>query len=221
MVKLLWIGEFEFARKLIANSEYRSLGSFEEYLFNLVICVQGSGWGGWHFSHPEHNHGVHYGFLYGNEAFKQSSMPLTDLLKMDVPCFSSIDGLVDVKFDKTELERVGTIIPQELQKELRLPLILFGPLGDYPGKYKLVGSKIEEFLLQNLLKLTDASFDKFKENLSYKLFDSISTLNRRKFSSIYKVFFKLEQDELSRVWLNARYDPFWPKSVQASLSNEF
>lgn len=145
LVKLLWIGEFEFARKLIANSENRSLGSFEEYLFNLVICVQGSGWGGWHFSHPEHNHGVHYSFLYGNEAFKQSSMPLSDLLKMDVPCFSSIDGLVDVKFDKTELERVATIIPQELQKELRLPLILFGPLGDYPGKYRLVGSKIEEF----------------------------------------------------------------------------
>lgn len=231
LVKLLWIGEFEFARKLFDDPEYyRSGYSLEEYLFNLVVCVRQSGWGGWYFSHPEHN-GVRYAFLYGNEAFRLSTTPLYDLLKMDNPSFSSIDGLVDVTFDRTELERVASIVPQEYHKDLRLPLILFGPLGDYlgthdyQGKYKLLGGRTEDFLLQKLLKLNKAPFDKFKETQGLKFVDNISTLNRRKFRTIYKVFFKLDRaesrSELSGVWLNARYDPYWPRSIQASLSNQF
>jgi uncharacterized protein (UPF0216 family) len=144
---------------------------------------------------------------------------------MDKPYFSSIDGLVDVTFDRTELERVADIVPQEYHKELRLPLVLFGPLGDYSGKYKLLGGRTEDFLLQKLLKLNNASFEKFRETQGLKLVDDISMLNRRKFRTIYKVFFKLDrtesQSELSGVWLNARYDPYWPKSIQAPLSNQF
>jgi len=231
LVQLLWIGEFEFARKLFDSPEYYHSGySLEEYLFNLVICVRDSGWVGWYFSHPEYK-GVHYAFLYGDEAFKKSTAPLSDLIKMDSPCFSSIDGLVDVKFDKTELERVANVIPEDYHKELRLPLILFGPLGNYPGKYdyqgkyKLLGGKAEEFLLQNLLKLTDAPFDEFKETRGVKLVYSISTLKRRKFETIYRVIFELERaesrSEMSGVWLNARYDPYWPKSIQAPLIDKF
>jgi hypothetical protein len=154
--------------------------------------VRDSGWAGWYFSHPEYK-GVRYAFLCGDEAFKKSTAPLSDLIKMDSPCFSSIDGLVDVKFDKTELERVANVIPEDYHKELRLPLILFGPLGNYPGKYdyqgkyKLLGGKAEEFLLQNLLKLTDAPFDKFTETRGVKLVDSISTLKKRKVETIYRV----------------------------------
>lgn len=152
LVKLLWIGEFEFARKLFDEPEYYYGGkSLEEYLFNLVVCVRQLGRPGWFFSHPEYD-GVRYAFLYGDEAFKQSTIPLSNLLKMDAPSFSSIDGLVNVTFDKTELKRIASIVPQAYHQELRLPLILFGPMGDYPGKYKFLGGKTESFLLQKLLK---------------------------------------------------------------------
>lgn len=221
LVMLLWIGEYEFARKLFEDSEYYHGGaSLAEYLFDLVIMVREIGWGGWHFSHPEY-YGVRYGFLYGREAFNVSTVPLSCLLKMDYPYFSSIDGLVDIKFDKGELERIAIMVPQKYHQELRLPLLL---LRSQQGKYKLIGGKTEEFLLHTLLKLTKAPFEKFKETPYAQFVNDISTLRRRKFNTIYKVFFELEQaefrSETSNVWLNARYDPYWPKSIQAPVSDK-
>jgi len=211
LVLLLWVDETEFARRLFEESKYHFRGeSLEEFLFQLVVCVRERGWRGWFFDHPEYG-SVQYCTLWEPQAFKLSTTPLSELLKMDNPCFSSIDGLMDIKFDKSELEKVANLIPQEFHQELRLPLILLGPLrGDYQGKYKLIGGKLEDFLLQNLLKLTTAPFDKFKETDYGKLIGNISTLKRRKFKTIYKVFFEFDRSEMSGVWLSSRYDhPYW------------
>ncbi len=79
LVNLLWIGEYEFARKLFEDSEYyHGEANLAEYLFNLVIIVQEEGWGGWHFRHPEY-YGVRYGFLYGHEALNVTTIPLVKL----------------------------------------------------------------------------------------------------------------------------------------------
>jgi uncharacterized protein (UPF0216 family) len=142
-------------------------------------------------------------------------------MNMDNPCFSSIDGLVDIKFDKGELERIATMVPQKYHQELRLPLLL---LRCQQGKYKLIGGKNEEFLLHTLLKLTNAPLEKFKETPYTHFVDDIATLRRSKSNTIYKVFFELEQDQLpsetETVWLYARYDPYRPKPIQAPESDK-
>jgi uncharacterized protein (UPF0216 family) len=236
IVNLLWISEYEYARKLFEQMRYTPRGeSLEEFLFRLVVLVRDSSWGGWYERYPEYDY-VRYGFLNEHEAYKASSTPLSELLKMSDPHFSSIDGLVNVgfkdnfitdkRFDKSELERVAGIIPAEYHAQIRLPLVFLNPAtGNFQGKYKLIGSKLEEFLVQTLLKQTKVTLEKFKETPYVKTFDSITTLRRRGFNKIYKVFYNFQGNELSSdsssVWLNARHDPYWPKSVQAQLSDSF
>jgi len=206
LVLLLWIDEIELAQELWKKEKHHFLeSSLEETLFKLVICErEGPGWG---YRHPEFDNLVRYCVLWEEQAFKLSTIPLSDLLSMDKPNFSSVDGLIDVQFDKSELERIANIVPKEYHRDLRLPLIFLGPITDeYQGKYKVIGSNLENFLLQKLLKLTSVSFEKYKVE-SVKSVNKISTLNRRRFKTIYKVFPHFER---SPVWLSVTYNnPFF------------
>jgi hypothetical protein len=89
----------------------------------------------------------------------------------------------------------------------------------------LIGGKLEEFLLQTLLKQTKASIDKFKETQGAKIFDNLSTLHRRGFYEVYSIFFNIDPDstlsEMGNVWINARHNPYYPKPIQATLSEHF
>lgn len=126
-----------------------------------------------------------YGIL--DQAFNLSTAPLSDLLKMDKPSYSSIDKLVNVDFNKRELERIAKIIPQQYHQELRLPLIFLRNIQEYDD-YKLIGGSVEAYLLNNLLKLTDLRFEKYSEERYLYKGNSISTLKRRRFNTIYKIF---------------------------------
>jgi len=115
-----------------------------------------------------------------------STIPLSTLLKMDKPHFSSVDGLITVDFDKHELVRIAKIVPEENQKELRLPLILLTKEIGYVEPCKPVGTRLENILLQKLLKLTKVPFEKYAE-VEEKELTSISMLRRRRFNTICKV----------------------------------
>jgi uncharacterized protein (UPF0216 family) len=200
---LLWIDEADLARKLYEEEKHWLGASFEGFLFNLVILVRDRGALGWYFNHPEFG-SVRYSLLWSGEKF--STTPLSDLLKMENPCVSTPDGFLNAGFDKGELDKLTQIFPQEYHGQIRLPLILIGPLtGENYGAYKLMGGKAEEFLLQRLMKATNAPFDKFEETRE-KIVSSISMLKRRHFRTIYKVFFGFERPYQSGVWLSARYD---------------
>jgi uncharacterized protein (UPF0216 family) len=118
--------------------------------------------------------------------FKLSTIPLSALLKMDKPHFSSVDGLITVDFDKGELARIAKIVREEYQKELRLPLILLTNEIGYVAPCKAVGTRLENMLLQKLLKLTKVPFEKYAE-IKQKELTSVSMLRRRRFNTIYKV----------------------------------
>lgn len=200
LVLLTWIGELELAKKLWTEEKQRRYlwgMDFEDFLFEVLICkdvVSGR-------FHPESEKLVAYFLLEEELAFELSTIPLSELLEMDKPHFSSADGLITVDFDKHELDRIAKIVPEEYQKELQLPLILLRKedLG-YVESYKAVGTKLENLLLQRLLKLTKAPFDKYAEVEEKRELPSISMLRRRRFNTIYKVL-----PETSTIWLSTTY----------------
>lgn len=124
---------------------------------------------------------------------------------MDKPHFSSVDGLITIDFDKHELMRIAKIVPERYQKELRLPLILLRKEVGYMVSYKRIGNKLENLLLQRLLKLTGIPFEKFAEVEEKRELENISMLGRRKFNTVYKVL-----PEKSTIWLSTTYEnPFF------------
>lgn len=210
---LIWINEIESAKRFWEEQKTHhgfSAMDLEDFLFNLIICEREIGWG---YRHPEFRHLVRYYILTEECAFKLSTIPLSELLRMDKPSFSSLDGLINVSFDKHELERVAEMVPEKHHGELQLPLILLRPVMDrypayeYKQAHKVVGSKMENFLLQKLLKFTSAPFKKYTEAKSIKIINKISTLKRRKFNTIYKAL-----PGHSSLWLSVTYKhPYFPE----------
>ena len=126
IVLLLWIGEIEFAQSVLEENKYFLLvDSLEDLLYTLIIYESSMNGHSAFLYHPEFTDRVIYGILDYGRARKLSTAPLSDLLKMDKPSFSSIDGLVNVDFNKRELERIAKIIPQQYHQELRLPLTMY------------------------------------------------------------------------------------------------
>jgi uncharacterized protein (UPF0216 family) len=172
---------------------------FEDFLFRVIICEKQIGGG---YSHPEFEGIVEYNLLEEEDAFKLSTIPLSELFKMDMPRFSSVDGLIKVDFDKHELQRIAKIVPEMYQKELRLPLILLRKSNYYEEPCKFVGTKLENMLLQKLLKLTEAPLEKYTEIEEKRELRRISMLRRRRFNTIYKVL-----PEHSTIWLRTTEQP--------------
>lgn len=200
---LTWIGELKLAKKLWEEEKERRYlwgMDFEDFLFRVLIFEIRVGGG---YLHPEFRGLVNYNLLDEEEAFKLSTIPLSELLKMDKPHFSSVDGLVAVDFDKHELGRIEKAVPEKYRKELRLPLILLRKEDwGYVESYKAIGTKLENMLLQRLLKLTKAPFDKYMEFEERKELTNISMLRRRRFKTIYRIL-----PETSTIWLDTTYHP--------------
>lgn len=200
---LTWIGENELAKKLWEEEKgqhYFWKMDFEDFLFRVLILKDVSSGK----MHPEFSSLVEYLLLDEEDAFKLSTTSLSELLKMDKPRFSSVDGLITVDFDKHELGRIAQFVPEKYEKELRLPLILLRRVNKYVESYKAVGTKLENMLLQKLLKLTEASFERYAEIEEKRDLTSISMLRRRRFKTIYKVL-----PETSTIWLSTTYQhPF-------------
>jgi uncharacterized protein (UPF0216 family) len=200
LVLLTWIGENELAKKLWEEEKeqhYFWKVDFEDFLFRVLI-LKGSLSGK---RHPEFSGIVEYLLLEEEDAFKLSTTSLFELLKMDKPHFSSVDGLITVDFNKHELVRIANIVPERYHKQLRLPLILLRKEAGYMEPYKHIGTKLENMLLQRLLKLTKAPFENFAKIEEKRKLTSISMLRRRKFNTIYKVL-----PENSTIWLNIAYE---------------
>ena len=206
LVLLTWIGDLRQAKKLWEEEKdqihaYRFPATFEDFLFRVLILD-----GGTSGSHPEFM-SVQYLLLDEEEAFKLSTIPLSELLKMDKPHFSSIDGLITIDFNKQELERIAKIVPDRHKEKLRLPLILLEKIPSIYYKYEVVGTKLENMLLQKLLKITEAPFDTYDKIEEKRKLTSISTLRRRKFDTVYKIL-----PESSTIWLKIKYqNPMWKK----------
>lgn len=76
---------------------------------------------------------------------------------------------------------------KKYQEKIRLPLILLGKVNRDIQSYKAVGTKLENMLLQILLKITEEPFEKYDEVEEKRYLSSISMLRRRGFKTIYKV----------------------------------
>ena len=201
LILLTWIGELRLAEKLWEEEKdrhpvYEFPTTFEEFLFRVLICERDLGR---IYFHPEF-HGVTYLLLEKEDAFKLSTILLSELLEMDEPYFSSVDGLITVDFDKHELGRISKIVPEKYQKELRLPLILLKKYWGCEDPYTFIGTKLENMLLQKILKLTDASFEKYAEVEEKIEIAGITMLRRRRFNTIYKIL-----PETSKIWLSTMY----------------
>lgn len=204
LVLLTWIGELNLAKDLWEKEKERHVfygfpSTFEEFLFRVLIVEDNNP--GLVYFYPEF-HKVMYLLLDEDDAFKLSTIPLSELLKMDKPHFSSADGFITVDFEKRELERIAEMVPEEHHEILRLPFILLRerPFRNY--EYQIAGTKVEITYLKKLLKISDSPRN--NENAVYDnngLLE-ISMLGRRKFKTIYKIL-----PESSRVWLKKTYHP--------------
>ena len=207
LVLLTWIGKLDLAKKLWEEEkEHHHIwgfpATFEDFLFRVLIW---KGLGG-PSVHPEFDN-VQYLLLDEEDAFKLSTIPLSDLLKMDKPHFSSADGLITADFNKQELERIAKIVPERYKEKLRLPLIFLKKIPLLYDEYKVVGTKLENMLLQKVLKITEAPFDTYAKIEEKRELRSISMLKRRIFYTIYKIL-----PEFSTIWLNIKYREPWISS---------
>lgn len=209
LVLLTWIGDFGQAKKLWEEEKeqhhaYRFPATFEDFLFRVLIWEKLGP--GLHYDYPGF-HNVKYLLLDEEEAFKLSTIPLSELLKMDKPHFSSIDGLITIDFNKQELERIAKMVPDRYKEKLRLPLILLEKIPSGYDEYEVVGTKLENMLLQKLLKITKDPFDTYDKIEEKRELTNISMLRRRKFDTVYKIL-----PESSRIWLKIKYqNPMWKK----------
>ncbi len=195
LVLLTWIGELELAKKLLEENQGYFWGlDLEEIFFRILICEQDLVGG---YKHPEFYGFVQYILLREEDAFKLSTTPLSELLKMDKPHFSSVDGLIEVDFEKRELERIAKMVPEKYHGKLRLPLIFLKKQHGHVQSYKAFGTKLELLLLQKLLKLTEAQWKNYAEVEAKREYTSISMFGRRKFQTIYKIL-----PETSSTWLS-------------------
>lgn len=200
LAQLTWIGELDLAIDLWEENKMkrRYLGfihSFEEFLFRVIIFEK---YGGPVYLYPEFRN-VTYFILDQDEAFIFSTIPLSELLNMDKPHFSSADGLVNVDFDKRELVRIAEMVPEIYHEKLRLPFILLRKMPSYYA-YMTFGTKLENTVLKKLLKITETPIDRYTENIEKCDLTNISMLGRRRFKTIYKIL-----PESSIVWLCKTY----------------
>ena len=201
LAQLTWIGELDLAMDLWEEKKQRYLGflhSFEEFLFRVILFEDNNP--GPVYQYPEFQK-VTYFILWEDDAFKFSTIPLSELLNMDRPHFSSADGLVNVDFDKRELVRIAEMVPEIYHEKLRLPFILLEKMPSYYA-YMTFGTKLENTVLKNLLKITETPIEKYTETIEKCDLTNISMLGRRKFKTIYKIL-----PELSIVWLSKTYQP--------------
>jgi len=209
LVLLTWIEELDLAKKFWEEEKEQNHiwgfpVSFEDFLFRVLIWERLGP--GPVYDYPEFRN-VQYLLLDEEEAFKLSTIPLSELLKMDKPHFSSIDGLITVDFNKQELERIAKIVPDRYKEKLRLPLIFLRNIRSIYDEYRVVGTKVENMLLQKLLKLTEAPFDTYDKIEEKRELISISMLRRRRFDTVYKIL-----PESSTIWLKITYqNPIWKK----------
>lgn len=196
---LIWIGELDLASQLWEKEKLRFNwfpDNFEDFLFRLLIVENNNP--GPVYPYPEF-HKVKYLLLGKNDAYKLSTKPLSELLKMEKPHFSSADGFIVVDFNKRELERLAEMVPEEHHEKLRLPFILLRelPLREY--LFQIAGTRLENFYLKRLLKMSNTRIknDNLKDNRGL---NEISMLSRRRFKTIYKIL-----PESCIIWLNTQY----------------
>jgi uncharacterized protein (UPF0216 family) len=198
---LTWIGELKLATDLWEEEKGRHsfLGgvSFHEFLFRVIIFEDRNP--GLVYHHPEF-HKVKYNILTELDAFKFSTIPLSELLNMDTPHFSSAGGVINVDFDKRELERIAKMVPETYHENLRLPLILLRKMPFTYPQYMTFGTKLEITLLKKLLKQTERPLEMNPYKIEKSDISDISMLGRRRFKTIHQIL-----PERSSVWLNKSY----------------
>jgi len=195
---LTWIGELELATQLWEKEKlvYNWFpDNFEEFLFRLFIIEDNNP--GPVYIYPEF-HKVKYLLYDEGDAFTSSTIPLSELLKMDKPHFSSADNFITVDFDNRELERLAKMVPEEHHEQLRLPFILLREMPRRKYLYQIAGTSMEKKYLRRLLKISDTPRSKNTVVNEYSGLDSITMLGKRRFKTIYKIL-----PESSLIWLNA------------------
>lgn len=85
---------------------------------------------------------------------------LEELLSMESPSVKARDG-GEIIFDKAELEMVARLLPKELHRQLRLPIVLLRRIDLGPGVFSVSGGRVEAYLTLKLLsRKGEVSLDK-------------------------------------------------------------
>lgn len=79
---------------------------------------------------------------------------------MESPSVKARDG-GEIIFDKAELEMVARLLPKELHRQLRLPIVLLRRIDLGPGVFSVSGGRVEAYLTLKLLsRKGEVSLDK-------------------------------------------------------------
>ena len=119
---------------------------------------------------------------------------LRELLDEDTPTVNAVDGR-KIIMKRSEIEELGTVLPEEVRERVRLPLVFLRRTELGPGAYTLLGDSAEEFALSRIVKGYARDFEEFKRNKSdgtlfYK--PEVSELMRR-YHSLLVIGFGVSQ----------------------------
>lgn len=85
-----------------------------------------------------------------NEHLPKEFKTLEELLAMEEPRVETRDG-GEIIFDRGELEMIASLLPRELHRQLRLPIVLLRRIDLGPGVFSVSGGKAEAYLALKLI----------------------------------------------------------------------
>ncbi|MCX8204062.1 MAG: DUF61 family protein [Candidatus Nezhaarchaeota archaeon] len=85
-----------------------------------------------------------------NEHLPKEFKTLEELLSMRDPCVKTRDG-GEIIFDRSELEMIASLLPEELRHQLRLPIVLLRRVDLGPGVFSVSGGRAEAYVALKLI----------------------------------------------------------------------
>ncbi len=95
-----------------------------------------------------------------NEHLPNRSLPLRDVLLMEVPAYVTRSGERSV-FIKAEVERIAREVPEIYHDGIYLPIVILRRIDLGPGVYTISGSKVVLFLIHRILRYDDLTWSDF------------------------------------------------------------
>ena len=112
-----------------------------------------------------------------NEHLPKEYRTLDELLSMESPSVKARDG-GEIIFDRGELEMAAQLLPKELHRQLRLPIVLLRRIDLGPGVFSVSGGKAEAYLALRVLRRGDVDLDEVELPL-YIYRPEVQELRRR------------------------------------------
>lgn len=129
-----------------------------------------------------------------NTYLPKQRLPLSELLRSQNPTVEAVDGSAII-LRREELEELAKIVPAEYHDRLRLPIIVLRRMELGRSVYTVLGERIEQFTVENILGLTNENYyQMYQDREPAFLYRPQVTELLRKFHSLIVIAFGVPKE---------------------------